>query len=137
MIRSGSATDLGNRIAWGVRRRIAPSHAIRRISYSSYTRCFARNSDILQRPGVIPTCVPNWDNSPRCGKSSLILTNSDPCLYGDHLNDCIQIIESKTDANQLLFIKSWNEWAEGNYLEPDAKYGRRYLEMTKERLYHG
>jgi hypothetical protein len=31
---------------------------------------------------------------------------------------------SKPEEDQIIFIKSWNEWAEGNYLEPDMKYGK-------------
>ena len=32
----------------------------------------------------------------------------------------------------IIVIKSWNEWAEGNYLEPDSVNGRNYLKVTKE-----
>lgn len=137
VIRAGSATDLGNRIIWGIRRRFVPTHSVRKISYASYARCFARNTEILKRPGIIPTCVPNWDNSPRCGKASLVLTNSNPELYGQHLNECIKTVEGKKESKKLVFIKSWNEWAEGNYLEPDQKHGRQYLEMTKDVLSNG
>ena len=33
-----------------------------------------------------------------------------------------------------MFIKSWNEWGEGNYLEPDIKFGKKYLDVLKREL---
>ena len=29
---------------------------------------------------------------------------------------------------KIIFLKSWNEWAEGNHLEPCEKWGKSYLE---------
>jgi hypothetical protein len=78
---------------------------------------------------VAPTIVPNWDHSPRSGKNGLIYHDSTPALFEVHLNKIFDIIKEKNEDDQIVFIKSWNEWGEGNYLEPDIKYGRKYLEV--------
>lgn len=80
---------------------------------------------------LIPCVIPNWDNSARSGQKSLILHNSNPKLWEKHLYE--NVIELKRNSNNppFIVIKSWNEWAEGNYLEPDRKYGHQWLEAVR------
>lgn len=73
-----------------------------------------------------PCIVPNFDHSPRSGTRGIILHNSKPEIW-EHLFKEIYRLQLERNT-PLLVIKSWNEWGEGNYLEPDAKFGRKYLE---------
>ena len=86
------------------------------------------------KENIFPTLLPNWDHSPRTGKTGLIIWDSSPEKFAESLCDVKDAIKDKSSDKSLIFIKSWNEWAEGNYLEPDIKYGRRYLEVIKEKL---
>jgi len=79
-----------------------------------------------------PCVVPNWDNTPRCGINGYVLKNSTPELFREHLRQAIEQVAGRSPEKRIVFIKSWNEWAEGNHLEPDMKYGRRYLEACKD-----
>jgi lipopolysaccharide biosynthesis protein len=83
---------------------------------------------------VIPSIISGWDHSPRSGKEGHILTNANPELFGKHIDTVFEKIKNKPEEERLVLIKSWNEWAEGNYMEPDLKYGRRFLEVLADRL---
>lgn len=79
-----------------------------------------------------PCVVPNWDNTPRCGLSGNLLQGATPELFKIHLQDAVQQVANREQDKRIIFVKSWNEWAEGNYLEPDIRYGRSFLEACRE-----
>lgn len=82
---------------------------------------------------MLPTAVPNWDNTPRIGRRGLVLANSSPEKFAAHLRRSVEGFKfADDDRERILFIKSWNEWAEGNYLEPDLVYGRGWLEAVRD-----
>jgi len=99
------------------------------VPYSLATRSF-RVPEAATR-NVHPCVIPNWDNTPRCLRDGLVLLGSTPELFRKHLKAAIDQVASKPPGERLVFIKSWNEWAEGNYLEPDLQYGKAYLEVVK------
>ena len=80
---------------------------------------------------IIPQIAPNWDHSPRSGRKSVILANSKPEYFEQLLYNTFDAIKKKPNDEQLIFIRAWNEWGEGNHLEPDIKYGLGYLEALK------
>ncbi|WP_316797814.1 glycoside hydrolase family 99-like domain-containing protein [Pedobacter frigidisoli] len=93
-----------------------------------------KNKDFASFPCIIP----NWDNSPRSGLNGLILDGSNPELFRIHLKANINLVKHREQQKRIIFLKSWNEWAEGNHLEPDLKFGLRYLEVLREEIYgHG
>jgi hypothetical protein len=83
---------------------------------------------------VYPTIVPQWDRSARSGRRAVIYHGSTPELFKKHVEDAIEIVRNKPEQKRIIFLKSWNEWAEGNYMEPDLKFGKGYLNALKEVL---
>ena len=83
---------------------------------------------------VYPSVLPQWDRTPRAGNGEGIYINATPENFQKHMNDAIDIIANKEDEHKILFVRSWNEWGEGNYIEPDLKYGHGFLEAIKESI---
>jgi len=95
------------------------------------------NDDIVRRSNTSFACVtPSWDNTARRKKSKpFILTNSSPDIFEKWLRIEIDRVQNRNPEYRIVFINSWNEWAEGNYLEPDIKFGHGYLEAVKRAVF--
>lgn len=101
--------------------------------YRSASKYFVGEEEKL--PYCLPSIIPNWDHSPRSGGRAYILHNSQPEYFREHVRDVFDILRKKSqDAPKLAIVKSWNEWGEGNYLEPDLKYGKQYLKVLQDEL---
>ena len=78
---------------------------------------------------VIPQIVPQWDHSPRSGdKANVIFYNSEPKYFAENVKEALNAIKDKPTERQIIILKSWNEWGEGNYMEPDLDHGKGFIE---------
>jgi len=80
------------------------------------------------------TVYPNWDNSPRSGPRAVVLHGATPERFRTHLRAAIDRLADLPLDERLVFVKSWNEWAEGNHLEPDRRHGRGFLEVVRDEV---
>ena len=102
-------------------------------SYESYVNEIKENtvhSNFKRFPGITPM----WDNSARRKEGAIIFHDSSPTLYGSWLEHIVNTFKPFTPEENFIFINAWNEWAEGNHLEPCVKYENQYLKITKEIL---
>jgi lipopolysaccharide biosynthesis protein len=88
----------------------------------------------IEENHVYPTIIPQWDRTPRSGKRTTLYYGSTPELFGSHVESIIKKISNKPKEDSIIFLKSWNEWAEGNYIEPDIKFGLGYLNALKSNI---
>jgi hypothetical protein len=103
-------------------------------NYQDIIRYMTGKEDLLV--DCLPTILTGWDHSPRSGKEGLILRNYTPDLLFQHAVEVFNKVKHKPFEDRVVFIKSWNEWAEGNYLEPDRKYGTAFLEALSKALHN-
>lgn len=93
------------------------------VNYSKAIKVF--DHPINYEEHIIPTIIPNWDHTPRSGVNGIVLHKSNPTDFGKHVENTLRSVKHK--KHKIIMIKSWNEWGEGNYMEPDLKYGKRYI----------
>ncbi len=81
-----------------------------------------------------PCVTPGWDNSPRRRKDAVVMRGATPEAYEGWLAAAVESCRGVDPEESLLFLNSWNEWAEGAQLEPDRLRGRGRLEATRRAL---
>jgi hypothetical protein len=77
---------------------------------------------------VYPCVYSNWDNTPRSSRRGLVVKGCSPDTYESHLTQALSYTVEHQPLHPIVFVKSWNEWAEGNVLEPSRRFGRGFLE---------
>ncbi len=85
---------------------------------------------------IYPTAMVGWDNSSRREKDWR-------AFYPFSLSSFYKWIRSAADYSRrnfpadrrFLFINAWNEWTEGTYLEPDARFGYASINTFSRAIY--
>lgn len=135
--RGYNRADLCCRTLWDI---LFRTLAIRLFKYFPISKCNQRKinrklytkEDTLEN--IYPTIMPNWDRSPRSGKKARIYTNSTPEIFAEQVEIALDLVKDKQPEHQIIFLMSWNEWAEGNYMEPDLKFGHGFLDALRKKL---
>lgn len=82
----------------------------------------------------LPCVLPGWDNTPRSGPRGVVFEGATPELYGQYLQKALDRVAARPPQQAIVFLKAWNEWAEGNCIEPDAAAGHAYLDATRRAM---
>jgi len=99
-------------------------------NYKKYVR-FQSKKNTIPLYKKYPCVIPMWDNCARRKYTFFAFHGSTPELFGMWLKNVIEKFVPHSDEENFIFINAWNEWAEGNHLEPDIKWGDRYLKEIK------
>jgi hypothetical protein len=104
-----------------------------RIDYPKAVKGFFAPEDCEEN--IYPTIMPQWDRSPRANNADGVYINATPTAFKQHVKQALDVIKNKEDEHKIIFLRSWNEWGEGNYVEPDTIYGHGFLNALKQALW--
>lgn len=101
------------------------------ISYKNYVNYKIKEPAVEYK--IYPCVSPGWDNScRRVGQSFTVFYGNSPEIFGKWICHYLQNFLPYSKNENFIFINAWNEWAEGNHMEPDIKWGRAFLETLKD-----
>ncbi len=104
-----------------------------RRSYREMVEALVKN-DYKTEYKIFPGITPSWDNTARRHKQATIYTEAEPAYFEKWLQHIVHTFKPYSKDENFLFINAWNEWAEGNHLEPCQKWGMQYLEIIRDTM---
>lgn len=78
-----------------------------------------------------PGLCPSWDNAVRRKEGGAIFKEASPEKYHRWLREILFREWFRPQRESIVTVNAWNEWAEGNHLEPCEQWGRGYIEATR------
>ncbi len=103
----------------------------KKVSYTNFVNDYT--SEAVGK-NEYPLIFADWDNTARCGVDGWMFNDFSLDFFGKQCSKAFEATQNKDEDEKFVFVKSWNEWAEGNYLEPDRKYGHSYLQTFKNTI---
>jgi lipopolysaccharide biosynthesis protein len=107
-------------------------HPRRVMQYEEVVDCLEKRQ---LRKNELPVITPNWDNTARSGTRGSVIVGAHPDKFATMIRNTLKKLDQKPQDERIIFVEAWNEWAEGNYLEPDRKFGRGFLEAIKRSIF--
>lgn len=102
------------------------------VNYEKYVdyQCELTNTIDYKR---YPSLCPSWDNSPRRVNGHFFaFTHNTPDAFKKWFEHVYTSFQPFSEEENFIFINAWNEWAEGNHLEPDLKNGTGFLQAISD-----
>ncbi len=84
-----------------------------------------------------PSVATGWDDTPWRPLGASVFDGATPDVYQDWLATIVDRCGEVRAEENYLFLLSWNDWADGSHLEPDQRFGRAWLDATREALVAG
>ncbi|MCU0723526.1 MAG: glycoside hydrolase family 99-like domain-containing protein [Planctomycetes bacterium] len=88
-----------------------------------------------------PSVSPGWDASPRAADFGAekprkypwwpVVTGESPDRFREAAARAVRFAAESGSGDPTVFVASLNEWSEGNYLEPDERFGLGWIEAVK------
>lgn len=91
-------------------------------------------SDAVKKEHIYPQLCSGYDRTPRAGIKAQMFYNFTPVTWRKHIQHVLSLVHNKDYEHNIVVLKSWNEWGEGNHMEPDIKYGTALLDVLAEEL---
>ncbi|AEE16255.1 glycosyltransferase WbsX family protein [Treponema brennaborense] len=105
----------------------------RLVNYKEIVKYAVSEKD--KRNDFYPGIVCTWDHTPRSGRNGMVFINFSLKLFKEHICTVLELVKNKPEQEQIVFLKSWNEWGEGNFMEPDIEYGKGKVDTLKEAIH--
>jgi Glycosyltransferase WbsX len=81
-----------------------------------------------------PGAFMDWDNAARYKERARLFKGASPERFAHYFKQLVAQTTTRPHPENHIFVNAWNEWSEGTYLEPDERYGYRYIEAIRDAL---
>jgi hypothetical protein len=107
-----------------------------RLTFYDYDMVWNHILKVEREAGIpaFPGAFVDWDNTARYRNRARIFKGASPERFAYWLRRLVEVTAQRPAPEHMIFLNAWNEWAESTYLEPDTRYGYRYLEAVRAAL---